>query len=64
MKRREFLALCGLAAGSCLISSPVARLIRETCVLTQKPYLILPRNPTETLCAMPSDRVTDFTLET
>ncbi len=33
MKRRDFLSLCGLAAGSVLIPAPIARLIRDTCVL-------------------------------
>lgn len=42
MKRRDFLTLCGLTAGSVLIPAPVARLIRDTCVLDGKP-LVLPR---------------------
>jgi hypothetical protein len=41
MKRRDFLTLCGLAAGSVLIPKPIARLIRDTCVLAGQP-LILP----------------------
>lgn len=43
MKRRDFLTLCGLAAGSVLIPKPIARLIRDTCVLGGQP-LILPRH--------------------
>lgn len=43
MNRREFLTLCGLAAGSVLIPKPIARLIRDTCVLAGQP-LILPRH--------------------
>jgi hypothetical protein len=62
MKRREFLSLCGLAAGSCLVPDAVARVIRETCVLARQPYLVLPRNPTSTLYALSSDGVTDFML--
>jgi hypothetical protein len=42
MKRRDFLTLCGLAAGSVLIPAPIARFIRDTCVLGGKP-LILPQ---------------------
>lgn len=42
MKRREFLTLCGLAAGSVLIPAPIARLIRDTCVLGGKPLIISP----------------------
>lgn len=41
VKRRDFLTLCGLAAGSVLIPKPIARLIRDTCVLAGQP-LILP----------------------
>ena len=62
MKRREFLSLCGLAAGSCLVPDAVARVIRETCVLARQPYLVLPRNPTSTLYALSSNGVTDFML--
>jgi hypothetical protein len=40
MKRREFLTLCGLAAGSALIPHPIARLIRETCVLGGQPLIL------------------------
>ncbi len=43
MKRRDFLTLCGLAAGSVLIPKPIARLIRDTCVLAGQP-LVLPRH--------------------
>jgi hypothetical protein len=43
MKRRDFLTLCGLAAGSVLIPKPIARLIRDTCVLGGQP-LILPHH--------------------
>ena len=42
MKRREFLTLCGLAAGSVLIPAPIARLIRDTCVLGGKPLILSP----------------------
>jgi hypothetical protein len=62
MKRREFLSLCGLAAGSCLVPDAVARVIRETCVLARQPYLVLPRNPKSTLYALSTDGVTDFML--
>ncbi len=43
MKRRDFLTLCGLAAGSVLIPKSIARLIRDTCVLAGQP-LVLPRH--------------------
>lgn len=43
MKRRDFLTLCGLAAGSVLIPKSIARLIRDTCVLAGRP-LVLPRH--------------------
>ncbi len=43
MKRREFLALCCLTAGSMLIPKLIARLIRDTCVLVGQP-LVLPRH--------------------
>jgi len=62
MNRRSFLSLCGLAAGSCLIPDVVARLIRETCVLAEDPYLVLPRNPSSVLYALTSDGKTDFML--
>jgi hypothetical protein len=42
MKRRDFLSLFGLAAGSVLIPTPVARLIRDTCVLNGQPLVIAP----------------------
>jgi hypothetical protein len=61
MKRREFLSLCGLAAGSCLIPDVVARVIRETCVLSRQPYLVLPRNPASVLYAITNDGHSDFT---
>jgi hypothetical protein len=44
MKRRDFLSLLGLSAGSTLIPAPVARLIRETCVLGGQPLIISPRS--------------------
>lgn len=62
MKRRDFLSLCGLAAGSCLIPAPFARLIHDTCVLAREPYLILPRNPRDTLYAIGSAGKRDFML--
>jgi hypothetical protein len=62
MRRREFLSLCGLAAGSCLVPNAVARLIHETCVLSREPYLLLPRDPRSTLFALSSDGRTDFML--
>lgn len=40
MKRRDFLSLCGLAAGSCIIPVRVARAIRDTCVLAGQPYFV------------------------
>lgn len=42
MKRRDFLSLLGLASGSVLIPKPVARLIRDTCVLNGQPLVISP----------------------
>ena len=45
-----------------MIPAPVARLIRETCVLAREPYLVLPRDPSSTLYAMSGDGLTDFTL--
>ena len=62
MKRRDFLSLCGLAAGSCLVPDAIARAIRDTCVLADRPYLILPRNPSSTLYALTTDGTTDFML--
>jgi hypothetical protein len=62
MRRREFLSLCGLAAGSCLVPDAIARVIRDTCILTREPYLILPRNPKDTLYAYSGDGQTDFML--
>jgi len=62
MKRRDFLSLCGLVAGSCLVPDAMARVIRETCVLAREPYLLLPRNPSETLYALSFDGKTDFML--
>jgi hypothetical protein len=51
MLRRDFLSLCGLAAGSCLVPDAIARVIRDTCVLADQPYLILPRNPKDIIYA-------------
>ena len=62
MRRRDFLTLCGLAAGSCLIPQAVARAIRDTCILAEKPYLILPRNPSDTLYAIGNAGKRDFML--
>jgi hypothetical protein len=62
MRRRDFLSLCGLAAGSCLVPQAVARVIRDTCVLSERPYLLLPRNPSDTLYAYSGDGRTDFML--
>ena len=62
MHRREFLSLCGLAAGSCLVPDAVAKAIREVCILARQPYLVLPRNPHSTLYALSSDGTTDFML--
>jgi hypothetical protein len=62
VKRRDFLSLCGLAAGSCLVPDAIARAIRDTCVLADRPYLILPRNPSSTLYALTTDGTTDFML--
>jgi hypothetical protein len=42
MKRRDFLTLCGLAAGSVIIPAPIARLIRDKCVLAGEPLIITP----------------------
>jgi hypothetical protein len=62
MNRRSFLSLCGLAAGSCLVPDAIARVIRDTCVLADQPYLILPRDPSDTLYALTTDGTTDFML--
>lgn len=44
MKRRDFLSLLGLSFGSVLIPAPVARLIRDTCVLGGQSLIIPPRS--------------------
>lgn len=44
MKRCDFLSLCGLTAGSVLIPAPIARLIRDTCVLGGQPLIVLPQS--------------------
>jgi hypothetical protein len=62
MRRRGFLSLCGLAAGSCLVPDAIARVIRDTCVLADQPYLILPWNPKDTIYAYSGDSTTDFML--
>jgi hypothetical protein len=62
VKRRDFLSLCGLVAGSCLVPEAIARAIRDTCVLADQPYLILPRDPSDTLYALTTDGKTDFML--
>ena len=62
MLRRDVLSLCGLAAGSCLVPDAIARAIRDACVLADQPYLILPRDPSDTLYALTTDGTTDFTL--
>jgi len=61
MRRRDFLSLCGLAAGSCLVPDAIARVIRDTCVLAEQPYLILPRNPSSTLYAYSNTGKMNFT---
>ena len=43
MKRRDFLSLCGLTIGACIIPSRVARIIRDTCILNGEVYI--PRSP-------------------
>jgi hypothetical protein len=62
VQRRDFLSLCGLVAGSCLVPDAIARVIRDTCVLADQPYLILPRDPSDTLYALTTDGTTDFML--
>jgi hypothetical protein len=62
VKRRDFLSLCGLAAGSCLVPDAIARAIRDACVLAERPYLILPRDPSSTLYAYSGDGKMDFML--
>jgi hypothetical protein len=44
MKRRDFLSLLGLTVGTVLIPAPVARLIRETCVMGWQLLIIPPRS--------------------
>jgi hypothetical protein len=51
-----------LVAGSCLVPDAIARVIRDTCVLADQPYLILPRDPSDTLYALTTDGTTDFML--
>jgi len=62
VKRRDFLSICGLAAGSCLVPDAIARVIRDTCLLAQEPYLVLPRDPRSTLYALSTDRKFEFML--
>jgi len=62
VNRRSFLSLCGLAAGSCLVPESIARVIRDTCVLAERPYLILPRNPKDTIYAYSGDGLSEFML--
>ena len=45
MNRREFLSILGISVGSVLIPAPVARLIRDTCVLQEKPLITPPASP-------------------
>jgi hypothetical protein len=52
MRRRDFLSLCGLAAGSCLVSDSFARVVRDVCVRANQPYLATPRNPRLILSAI------------
>lgn len=42
MRRREFLKVLGTISGSLLLPTPIARQIRESCILNKKPLLILP----------------------
>lgn len=60
MKRRDFLTLSGLALGSILIPSSVARAIRETCLLERQPLLVAPRRVAGILYAV--DESGEFTL--
>lgn len=61
MKRRDFLTLCGLAAGSVIIPAPIARLIRDKCVLAGEPLIIAPpRAKFSTIYAV--DDYGDYTL--
>jgi hypothetical protein len=62
VQRRDFLSLCGLVAGSCLVPDAIARVIRDACVLAERPYLVLPRDPSDTLYALTTDGTTDFML--
>jgi hypothetical protein len=62
VKRRDFLSICGLAAGSCLVPDAIARVIRDTCVLVQEPYLVLPCDPRSTLYALSTDGKSEFML--
>lgn len=52
MRRSSFLSLCGLAAGSCLVSDSFARVVRDVCVRANQPYLATPRNPRLILSAI------------
>ena len=61
MNRREFLSIFGIYVGSVLIPAPVARLIRDTCVLQEKPLIAPPvSNNYSTIYAIRESR--DFTL--
>jgi hypothetical protein len=44
------------------VPDAIARVIRDTCVLADQPYLILPRDPSDTLYALTTDGTTDFML--
>lgn len=55
MRRREFLTLSGLALGSVLIPSSVARLIRDTCIENGEPLLVAPPLVRGTLYALDED---------
>jgi len=52
MKRRDFLKLLGLSTGSLLLPEGVAQLIRDTCVLNNKPLIIEPPTITSVIIAM------------